>query len=281
MKRKRIIPAALYGSEHSFRAIFDSMSNAVAVYRAVENGRNFIITGFNRAAERAEKIKRHMVIGRKVTEVFPGVKDFGIFKVFQKVWHTGKPEHYPVSMYKDERIVGWRENHIFKLSSGEVVAIYEDVTERKEKEKALLEQSKALEQKNIALKEVMEQISVEKSEQAKKITSNLENIIMPKLRRLKSRASETQKTLCESIEKDIKNVASGFGIKISGKHIALSRRELEICSLIKDGYKNKDIAEELYLSAKTVETIRKSIRRKLRIKNKEVNLHTYLQTLQQ
>ncbi|MBI4833710.1 MAG: PAS domain-containing protein [Planctomycetes bacterium] len=261
------------------RAIFDNMTNAVAVYTAVENGKNFVFNDFNRAAERVEKIKREKVIGRKVTEVFPGVKDFGIFAVFQRVWRTGKPEHFPVSLYKDERIVGWRENYIFRLNSGEVVAIYEDITERKQTEKHIQEQSKALEQKNIALKEVMEQISVEKNEQAKKITSNLENIILPKLRRLKARASETQKKLCESMEKDIKNVASDFGIKISDKHIALSKRELEICAMIKDGYKNKDIAEELHLSTKTIETIRKSIRRKLHINNKAVNLQTYLQTL--
>ena len=34
-------------------------------------------------------------------------------------------------MYKDHRISGWRENYIYKLPSGEIVAVYNDVTESK------------------------------------------------------------------------------------------------------------------------------------------------------
>ena len=32
---------------------------------------------------------------------------------------------------QDERIHGYRENYIYKLSSGEIVAVYQDLTERK------------------------------------------------------------------------------------------------------------------------------------------------------
>ncbi|MGA8904161.1 MAG: PAS domain S-box protein, partial [Candidatus Bathyarchaeia archaeon] len=47
------------------------------------------------------------------------------------------PEHYPATLYKDERIAGWRDNYVYKLPSGEIVAIYQDVTERKQAEEAL------------------------------------------------------------------------------------------------------------------------------------------------
>jgi len=40
-------------------------------------------------------------------------------------------------VYKDERIEGWRENYVFKLPSGEVVAVYDDVTGRKRAEEHL------------------------------------------------------------------------------------------------------------------------------------------------
>ena len=55
------------------------------------------------------------VIGKRVTEIFPGIKDFGLFDVFQRVWKTGKPEHHPIAHYEDKRIEGWRENYIYKL----------------------------------------------------------------------------------------------------------------------------------------------------------------------
>ncbi|MCK4811655.1 MAG: PAS domain S-box protein [Methanosarcinales archaeon] len=128
---------ALRGSEERFRMMFENMGNAVAVYEAVDEGKDFIFKDFNRAAEKIEDMKREDLIDKSVLDVFPGVVDFGLFDVFQRVWQTGKPEHHPVSFYRDERIVGWRENYIYKLPSGEIVAIYEDITERKAAEEAL------------------------------------------------------------------------------------------------------------------------------------------------
>jgi len=71
--------------------------------------------------------------------MFPGVKEFGLFDVFQRVWKTGKSEHHPITLYKDNWIEGWRENYVYKLPSGEIVAVYEDVTERKKAEQKLKE----------------------------------------------------------------------------------------------------------------------------------------------
>ena len=124
-------------SETRYRELFDHISSCVAVYEAADNGSDFIIRDFNRAACAIEKVKREDVVGRSVREVFPGVENFGIFKVFQRVWQTGQPDDFPIAQYKDDRISGWRENYIYKLPSGEVVAVYSDVTERKQTQEKL------------------------------------------------------------------------------------------------------------------------------------------------
>ncbi|MFW6129173.1 MAG: PAS domain S-box protein [Candidatus Aminicenantaceae bacterium] len=123
--------------EIRFRQLFENMSSAVAVYKAVEEGYDFKFLDFNKAAEKIENISKDEVIGKRVTEVFPGVKEFGLLDVFQRVWKTGKPEEHPVSQYKDDRIAGWRDNFVYKLPTGEIVAIYDDVTELKQTEEAL------------------------------------------------------------------------------------------------------------------------------------------------
>lgn len=125
--------------ESVFRGLFENMSSAVAIYDAVDNGDDFIFRDFNLAGELIENIKREQLIGKRVTAVFPNVIAYGLHAVLQRVWRTGQAEHFPISFYSDERISGWRENFIFRLQSGELVVIYNDVTERKMAEIAIKE----------------------------------------------------------------------------------------------------------------------------------------------
>jgi len=124
-------------SEVRFRELFENMSSCVAIYKAVEDGNDFEFLDFNKAGERVEHIHREEVIGKRVTRVFPGVMEFGLFEVFKRVWATGEKESHPVSHYTDGRISGWRENIVFKLPSGELVALYNDLTAQKQAEETL------------------------------------------------------------------------------------------------------------------------------------------------
>jgi len=135
-KRKRL-EEELKLCEARYRVLFDNVSSGVAVYEARNDGEDFVFVDFNRSAEEIEKVRKEDLIGKSVAEVFPGVKDFGLLSVFQRVWKTGTPEHHPVSTYRDERIAGWRENYVYKLPSGEIVAVYDDVTEHKRSELAV------------------------------------------------------------------------------------------------------------------------------------------------
>ncbi len=123
-------------NEERYKGIIMSTASCIAVYEAVEDGQNFRFVEFNPMAEKAENISREQVVGRLITDVFPAVIEFGFFKVLQNVYQTGTPVHFPIKLYKDKRISGYRENYVYKLSSGEVVAVYQDVTQRKRTELA-------------------------------------------------------------------------------------------------------------------------------------------------
>lgn len=141
----------LQKSEARYRELFENMSSGVAVYEAVNNGTDFVFKDFNKAGERIDNIKREDLMGRKVTEVFPGIKELGLLEVFQQVWRSGKPQHHPISLYRDRRILGWRENYVYKLPTGEIVAVYDDVTEQKKAENGL---KNSLKEKELLVKEI-------------------------------------------------------------------------------------------------------------------------------
>lgn len=89
--------------------------------------------------------------------------------------------------------------------------------------------------------------------------------------------------LCEAIETVFKGgtyfrdkVASVMLDKLRNKiakktpskaNIPLSRRELQVLKLIVDEYSNKEIADELFISIRTVETHKRNLIEKLEVKN--------------
>ncbi len=137
ISERKKIERALRASEERFRQVFNQMKGCVAVYEAVNNGEDFIIKDFNPAAEKTERIAKKDLLGKSVLQVFPGVKEFGLFDVFRRVWRTGNPENCPVRLYKDDRISGWKENYVCRIPSGEILAIYDDITHQRHSAEAL------------------------------------------------------------------------------------------------------------------------------------------------
>jgi PAS domain S-box-containing protein len=126
-------------AEIQFTELFNSISTGVAVYQARGEGEDFIFTNINPAGESLSKIRREEVVGRSILELFPDVKRIGLFDAFQKAWRTGQPQNVPMVEYHDNRISQWVENRVYKLPSGEIVAVYDDRTARRQAEAALRE----------------------------------------------------------------------------------------------------------------------------------------------
>ncbi len=130
-----------------WESLFNNSPNSIAIYSAVDNGQDFIFNDFNPMAEKVDKIDRQQVIGKRVTEVFPSVAELGFLEAFRRVWKTGKTEVMNNINYRDKRLEGWRENIIYRLNTGEVVTIFNDISDRKKAEQDLqnsLAENKAL-----------------------------------------------------------------------------------------------------------------------------------------
>ncbi|MEW6584360.1 MAG: PAS domain S-box protein [Nitrospirota bacterium] len=173
---RKQIEEALRESEFRFREVYENMADGVAIYEAVDDGADFVFKDMNRSGERIGEVRKRDIIGRRVTDVFPGVgaAEFGLLEVFRRVWRTGKSEHHREAIYKDDRHTLWVRNYVFKLPSGEIIAIYSDITERKKTEEELRQGSRRLRAMSLRMSELEE-------EERKKLARELHDKVGPNL----------------------------------------------------------------------------------------------------
>jgi PAS domain S-box-containing protein len=144
-ERKKAI-TDLQNSETRFRELFENLVSGVIVCKPVAEGEDFIITDINSSAIRFDQLRKEDVIGKSLHSVLPGFERCGLIGSLKKVVETGEPVSVPSSWYCHESINGWRENYVYKLPTGELVIIYEDVTQRVLSEEKIKSLSIAIEQ---------------------------------------------------------------------------------------------------------------------------------------
>jgi signal transduction histidine kinase/pSer/pThr/pTyr-binding forkhead associated (FHA) protein/ActR/RegA family two-component response regulator len=195
----------LQESEARFKAIFSHMSSGVVVYKAVNNGKDFVVLDMNKADEKIEEIKKPQKLGKSVLQVSSEFKDVYLLllETLKKVWKTGKPARRTVTISSEEKITASREYYVYPLPSGEIVAIYDDVTDRK---KAEAEQ-KAL-QEQLFRSQKMESIGAFASGTAHNFRNILQAILgnieyLEMIHADKSEVRELAKSVHDSVEKGV------------------------------------------------------------------------------
>ena len=141
---QKLAEFALRESEVRYRQLFENMSDGVAVYRAVDDGEDFVFVEINRAAEKMLRTERASVIGESLSRAFPGVGDLGLLEVLRRVWRSGESEYHPTRHYTDSRLGLWVDNFVLKLPNEEIVAIFEDLSAQKKAEQRLADSEKRL-----------------------------------------------------------------------------------------------------------------------------------------
>jgi PAS domain S-box-containing protein len=117
-------------SEARFRAIFENMQSGVIVCSMDESGQTPSVLDMNRAAEVIEGKRRESVIGNPLFETLPVYEKLGMSDLIKKVWATGESQHLPPTLLEDQGSSAWRQCDIYRLPSGEMVTLCNDVTEK-------------------------------------------------------------------------------------------------------------------------------------------------------
>jgi PAS domain S-box-containing protein len=170
----------------------------------------------------------------------------------------------------DWKVLAIKEEDLF-------IAVGRDITERKQFEKELKREKKNLEEVNAALKIILRENELRKTEIEENIFLNIEKLLLPYLTDLGStNLSEQQQFLLEVIQQNIKEVTGSFSRYLIYKYSNLTPREIQIANLIKQGRTNKEIAKFLTISPSAVDFHRQNLRVKLNIKGKKISLRSIL-----
>ena len=199
---------------------------------------------------------------------------------------TGKKvAPYEIGFYRKngEKRVGRIVANPIKGEDGEILQILvmiSDTTERKQAEEELKSKTQNLEEVVTALKVLLEQRELDKTELEEKVLLNVSKRIIPYLEKLKSKnAKDSKKAYIDIIESNLNDIISPFIHDLSNKFIKLSPTEIQVVDMIKQGKTTKEIAKTMNVATSTVDTHRNHIRKKLGITNKNINLTTYLNSL--
>ena len=161
---------------------------------------------------------------------------------------------------------------------GHTVARISTELELQEKNDQLTLERKALQEANTALRSVLARIEEEKQEVYMNIQANVDKILMPILHALTFDLSQSKRKYAEILRTNLEEITSPFINQLSKTNLSLTPTEINICNMIRNGLRTKEIAQLRNVSESTINRHREHIRRKLKITNSEINLMTYLQT---
>lgn len=159
-------------------------------------------------------------------------------------------------------------------------ALRKEIEQRVQTADKLKASSERLKEMNTAMRVLLDKRMEDHQRTEELIRLNLKELIDPYLTRLEDgELRGSQRQLVDLIRVNLDEVVGASMPELSSKYYIFSPNELQVVNLIRKGKTTKEIARLLNLSTRTVESYRNSIRKKLELKNKKVNLRTYLSSI--
>ncbi|MFH2044698.1 MAG: PAS domain S-box protein [Pseudomonadota bacterium] len=149
-------------------------------------------------------------------------------------------------------------------------------------EKMVQQRTTELEKNNTALEVLLKKREMDKTKLEEKLIFNIRQLVVPYLERLNNTTlDDYQENLIHIIEANLNDILTPLVPYVSASQLDLTPTEIQVASLIRLGKTTKEIANILCLAMSTIDFHRDNIRKKIGIKNKKVNLRSYLLSLEQ
>jgi PAS domain S-box-containing protein len=146
----------------------------------------------------------------------------------------------------------------------------------------LAEKNAQLAELETTLKVILRYQEADRDSVQQSVISNVQGLILPFVERIRQCLSDPS-TLAylEVVEAGLADIVSPFMSRMASTFANLTPAEIRVSHFIKQGLTTKEIADLLNLSTRTIEAYRNSIRKKMGIANRKVNLRSYLQPFEE
>jgi DNA-binding NarL/FixJ family response regulator len=133
---------------------------------------------------------------------------------------------------------------------------------------------------NQNIKKLMNTAEDEKNRNTEAAFSTLRREIAPLVEKLKeTKPTAEQSFYLDKLEEMLRTMLDSFPYKLALRFSSLTPREASVAIAVRDGLSSKEIASQHHMAVRTVEVHRENIRKKMGIKNKNINLRSYLLSL--
>jgi PAS domain S-box-containing protein len=168
------------------------------------------------------------------------------------------------------RKIRFTDHSLFQL-------ILHDLSTQEELREDLREKKAEVKQMDIALRQVIRSVEEDRKELRENLSNQVKAQMLPALERIaKADTAEIREGYKTIIEEQLVDLADDGTGELDPELLRLSPREVEVCQLIQLGRSGKEIAEFLNMSFETVQTHRKNIRKKLKLRGNKTTLFQYL-----
>ena len=125
----------LKNSEEKYRLLTDNNVSAVAAHRMIfdekDKPKDYVFLSVNKAFETQTGLNAEAVVGRRVTEVLPGIEKSGFIERYARVVQTGLPDSFEEYSAQLDR---YYHVNAYRLDKGCFGVVFKDITERKRAE---------------------------------------------------------------------------------------------------------------------------------------------------
>jgi PAS domain S-box-containing protein len=155
-----------------------------------------------------------------------------------------------------------------------------EISARRKVEDQLRGRTEELAEINNALRVILRKSREESEENVSKIVASIRQMAFPHLEKLKlARLTGRQAAYLQLLEETLSEITSSDLSSLSGIQRNLTPSEYQVAALIRQGKSSKQISEIMSLSCRTIESHRKSIRKKLGLHHSKTNLRNYLASI--